>query len=58
MLFITRRQSQLTDGGFHGSPNHKYTEIGDVVLNDGSLILQALGQVGLHGACVCLLDLV
>ena len=35
----------MTDGGFHGSPGRNYTEIGDVILDDSTLILQALGQV-------------
>ena len=42
-----RRQSQLSEGGFHGSPGHRYKEIGSVQLDDKTLILQALGQVSL-----------
>lgn len=43
-----RRQSQLSEGGFHGSPGHKYKEIGDVELDDKTLILQGLGQMNVH----------
>ena len=45
---LYRRQSQKIEGGFHSTPGHKYTEIGNVVLDDGILILQALGQVGVQ----------
>lgn len=44
-ITIIRRQSQLNEGGFHGSPGHKYREVGNVELDDKTLILQALGQV-------------
>ena len=46
--YSCRRQSQLGDGGFHGSLGHKYCEVGDVILDDKHLILQALGQVWLY----------
>lgn len=44
-----RRQSQLSDGGFHGPLGQKYQEVGDVELDDKTLILQGLGQV-----CCCI----
>jgi hypothetical protein len=40
-----RRQSQIGVCGFHTSPGHKYQEVGDVELDDKTLILQGLGQV-------------
>jgi hypothetical protein len=42
-----RRQSQIGVCGFHTSPGHKYQEVGDVELDDKTLILQGLGQLHL-----------
>ena len=39
----------MSDGGFHGPLGQKYQEVGDVELDDKTLILQGLGQV-----CCCI----
>ena len=44
IIIVCRRHIQLTQCGFHSPVSKPYKDMGTVVMDDGKLIMESLGQ--------------